>query len=217
MTTPISTSKWWAPGVPVRITTDPRPDLCPSWSQDGRSIAFLRQLSDNDVSLIVVPALGGRERALLNFKTSYILGASKPAWSNDSKWLVITATMPNRDQQALARVSVENGQISWITEANATSGLNDVMPALSPNGRRLAFSRVGGGFLTTAFVLPVSDALASTGQPKAAHGQVSALNPAWLNDDELIVSTGGVQSRLWRIEQFRAMHQSSRYSFPDRM
>jgi eukaryotic-like serine/threonine-protein kinase len=188
------------PGTPVRITHDPRPDICPSWSRDGRSIAFLRQLSDNEASLNVIPALGGRERTLLNLGLSYILGASQPAWSNDSKWLIISAAIPGRSQQGLARVSVESGQLSWITEPDTASGLNDVMPALAPNGRLLAFSRVGGGFITAAFVLPVSDSLATAGQPIALdQGGISALNPEWLNDDELIVATGGVQSTLWRL------------------
>jgi serine/threonine protein kinase len=188
------------PGRPVRVTTDPRPDICPSWSRDGRSIAFFRQLSDNQASLIVLPALGGRERTLLNLQTSYILGASKPAWSNDSKWLVISAATSGQSQQALVRVSLESGQISWITQPDSATGLNDIMPALSPNGRLLAFSRVGGGFVTTAFVLPVTDAVAAAGEPKALdQGRISALTPEWLNDDELIVATGGVQSTLWRI------------------
>jgi Tol biopolymer transport system component/predicted Ser/Thr protein kinase len=188
------------PGRPVRVTTDPRPDICPSWSRDGRSIAFLRQISDNEALLIVMPALGGRERTLLKLQTSYILGASKPVWANDSKWLVISAAPSPQSQQALARVSVESSQISWITQPDTTSALNDVMPALSPNGRLLAFSRVGGGFLSAAYVLPVTDALAPNGPPKALdEGRVSALTPEWLNNDELIVATGGVQSTLWRL------------------
>jgi Tol biopolymer transport system component len=188
------------PGRPVRITTDPRPDICPSWSRDGRSIAFLRQLSDNDASLIVIPALGGRERTLVDLKTSQILGVSKPAWSKDSKWLVISTAMPGQTQQALARVSLENAQLSWIMQPDTASGLNDVMPALAPNGRLLAFSRVGGGFVTSAFVLPVSSSLTADGEPKALNqGKIAALDPEWLNDDELIVATGGVHSALWRI------------------
>jgi serine/threonine protein kinase len=188
------------PGQPVRVTTDAHPDISPSWSRDGTRIAFLRQLSDNEVSLIVVPALGGRERALLNLTISYILGASKPVWSADSKWLVVSAALSAQSPQALARVNVESGELTWITQADASSGLNDIMPALSPNGRLLAFSKVGGGFITAGFVLPVSDLLVPSGEAKPLQqGGISALMPEWLDDDQLVVATGGVQSALWKI------------------
>ena len=202
-TTPIFMSNWSAPAAPCGSPPIRGRTSVPSWSRDGRWIAFLRQLADNEFSLIVIPALGGRERALLNLNTSYILGASKPAWSKDSKWLVISATIPGQNQQALARVSLESAQISWITQPDTASGLHDVMPALSPNGHRLAFSRVGGGFVTAAFVLPVSDGLVPAGEPRALdQGEIPALTPEWLNDDELIVATGGVQSTLWKNQRF---------------
>jgi eukaryotic-like serine/threonine-protein kinase len=188
------------PGQPVRVTTDARPDICPSWSRDGTRIAFLRQLSDNEVSLIVMPALGGRERALLNLKISYILGASKPVWSADSKWLIVSAAISEQSPQALARISVESGELTWITQSDSSSGLNDIMPALSPNGRLLAFSKVGGGFITAGFVLPVSDLLVPSGEARPLQqGAVSSLMPEWLDDDQLLVATGGVQSALWKI------------------
>ena len=188
------------PGQPVRVTSDARPDICPSWSRDGTRIAFLRQLSENEASLIVMPALGGRERTLLNLKTSYILGASKPVWSVDSKSLVISAALSGQSPQALARVSVESGELTWITQPDTSSGLNDIMPALSPNGRLLAFSKVGGGFVTTGYVLPVSDLVVPSGEARPLQqGGVSALMPEWLDDDQLLVATGGVQSALWKI------------------
>ena len=192
------------PGQPVRITTDPRPEICPAWSPDGRSIAFFRQLSDNDAVLLVVPALGGRERALASVKISYILGVSKPAWSKDSKWIVISAAVPGVNRQALARVNVGSGDLSWITQPDKTAALNDVMPALSPNGLQLAFSRVGGGFVSAAFVLPVSDTLQPTGEPKSLdQGEITAITAEWLDDDQLIVATGGMQSNLWKLSVSR--------------
>jgi hypothetical protein len=71
---------------------------------------------------------------------------------------------------------------------------------LSPIGRLLAFSRVGGGFVTAAFISSVSDTLTPIGEPKMLDkAGISALTPEWQDDDHLLVSTGGVQSALWRI------------------
>ncbi|PYV35428.1 MAG: hypothetical protein DMG22_02400, partial [Acidobacteria bacterium] len=45
-------------GVPLRLTTDPGDDFSPSWSPDGRFIAFVR-LSKAGDAYYIVPALGG--------------------------------------------------------------------------------------------------------------------------------------------------------------
>ena len=51
--------------APLRLTRDPADDTNPVWSPDGSSIAFLRK-SDvgNQFGLMLMPALGGRERKL---------------------------------------------------------------------------------------------------------------------------------------------------------
>ena len=43
----------------MRLTTAPERDVAPSWSLDGRQIAFLRYTSRQHASVIVIPALGG--------------------------------------------------------------------------------------------------------------------------------------------------------------
>ena len=47
------------PGEPVRLTSAAERDVAPSWSLDGRQIAFLRYTSRQHASVIVIPALGG--------------------------------------------------------------------------------------------------------------------------------------------------------------
>src|SRR5262249_14361117 len=49
--------------TPLRLTTDPAPDVNPAWSPDGRQIAFLRQSAKNG-GFYLIPALGGSERKL---------------------------------------------------------------------------------------------------------------------------------------------------------
>src|SRR5215510_7235453 len=50
---------------PLRLTTNPAVDYCPTWSPDGRQIAFVR-ISDSEIAIYTVPALGGAERKLLS-------------------------------------------------------------------------------------------------------------------------------------------------------
>jgi Tol biopolymer transport system component len=51
-------------GEPLQLTRHPDADLCPAWSPDGRTIAFLRR-SDTGCGIFLVPALGGHERKLI--------------------------------------------------------------------------------------------------------------------------------------------------------
>ena len=68
--------------TPLRLTHTAADDECPTWSPDGRFIAFLRTRQKEE-AYYIVPALGGPERKLAG---SYAdpLGASL-AWSPDGK------------------------------------------------------------------------------------------------------------------------------------
>ena len=46
---------------PLRLTTDPAPDLSPTWSPDGRYLAFAR-VSEGNSAVYVMPSMGGQER-----------------------------------------------------------------------------------------------------------------------------------------------------------
>ena len=61
------------PGPPLRLTTDTAPDVSPAWSRDGRSIAFIRAHGGR-ATVVVVPALGGPERQVLEFPTPAEIG-----------------------------------------------------------------------------------------------------------------------------------------------
>jgi Tol biopolymer transport system component len=56
-------------GRPLRLTTDPAVDSAPAWSPDGGSIAFVRRRNGR-AKIILVPALGGPERELIDLLDS---------------------------------------------------------------------------------------------------------------------------------------------------
>ena len=187
-------------GQPLRITQDPQPDISPSWSPDGKWIAFLRQLSDYEYSVMLVPALGGRERRLAQVSYLFLLANNRPAWSSDSKYLLLSSTLPEEDDQSLIRISVANGEVTRILRDSPSDVLNLIMPAISPNGRRLAFTRTRIASISRIQVVPVSSLLQPAAKAKdVTSPEASAIMPEWIDDQELVFATGGPRSTLWRV------------------
>jgi Tol biopolymer transport system component len=100
---------------------------------------------------MLIPALGGPERKLaeLHFSSDWSdSGGYTPAWSANSKWLVLPAIIGLNPH--LIRVSVETGESTPITDPPTSQF--DTYPAISPDGKTLVFGRHGafnGGHLYT--------------------------------------------------------------------
>jgi serine/threonine protein kinase len=131
------------PGPPIRLTTDPAGDFSPAWSPDGRWIVFGRRVNQTKWALYLIPALGGPERKLLecyvHLKDLEVPGPHL-SWSNDSTWII----GPLRDSPSvpaeLSLISRETGEHRRLIPPEPDS-LGDTMPALSPDGRTLAYCR----------------------------------------------------------------------------
>ena len=100
----------------VRLTTNPAADFDPVFSPDGRSIGFVRW-AGGKASFIVIPALGGPERVVVDNLTdvdgSYltrILESYGRAfdWLPDGKWIVT---------EGLNLLSIESGETRKLTIA----------------------------------------------------------------------------------------------------
>ena len=165
--------------TPLRLTTDSRMDSVPVFSPDGRSIVFYRQLGREKVGVFVVPALGGPERQL----TEALLRWG-PAWSPDGKHLVISDRVS--DGEALVAFSLETGEKRMLTRPAPSGGLV-VSSAFSPDGRTLAFTRVGS-IVSAVHLLDLDENLQPTGEErKLTPPQWRARLPAWTVDGSEVV------------------------------
>src|SRR5207244_11930802 len=107
--------------------------LFPAWSPDGREIAFVRQ-SGSEVSIFLVPALGGPERKLYSgtsaFFSLYDYGNGL-SWSPDGKYLAFSGQRSPREPNSIFLLSPESIQARQITTPPA--GLpGDSTPAFTP-------------------------------------------------------------------------------------
>jgi Tol biopolymer transport system component/DNA-binding winged helix-turn-helix (wHTH) protein len=187
----------------LRLTTNPAPDLGPVFSPDGRSIGFMRH-AGGKASFIVIPALGGLERVVAdNLADVYgtyldmrVAGTYDRAfdWLPDGKRIVT---------DGLNLLSVESGETRKLTTL-AGSSTPDVSPAVSPDGRTVAFCRrpstIGAPEL---WLLDLTEDLKPKAEPRRlTHLNLQLSGPAWTPDGKgILYSAGapfGTQS-IWRV------------------
>jgi Tol biopolymer transport system component len=189
---------------PLRLTDDPANDWSPSWSPDGKSIAFVRW-SDSATSLLVMPPLPGAPKKVTDLVVRYARGpaytGTNLTWSPDSKWIVVTDISPDEPTRlSLVLVSVETGERTRLTSAPRG---NDGAPAFSPDSRRLAFVRVQSLVHRELFMIRLSDDLRALGPAS----QLTSLrrfvgSPVWTADGRNILFLSGESQwggQLWKM------------------
>src|SRR5277367_5331610 len=179
------------PGAPLRLTSGAEASVFPRWSPDGRSIAFLRGNSEQKFSVIMVPALGGPERKIGTYGSRFA-GAGIPlrslCWTPDSKAVVVSASPSPGQPNSLLLVSLETGETRALTRSPPQISV-DTRPAMSPDGRTLAFIRTNGRYFDL-WVTPLADGYQPRGQPKQLPTLgLQATSVEWMPDSrELIFS-----------------------------
>ncbi len=122
-----------ATGADVPLTAGPG-DSNPRWSPDGALIAFQRQVGAAPEALWVMNADGTDQVPLAPSFT----WAGPAAWAPDGTYLLVAGRRAGSD--GLFRV-LPDGSGATLLVRGRISG-----PALSPDGRRVAYSRVPAGF-----------------------------------------------------------------------
>jgi len=191
------------PGTaPLRLTQDPAPDWRPAWSPDGRQVAFVRQTASGG-ALYSVPALGGQERKLLDLagpvwrEYRFVPAFS---WSPDGQWLALAEQSPGEPARVV-RVDLATLEKTPLTRPPVTS-LGDSVPAISPDGKMLAFTRESstswGNIDVWVKPLPKGEAR------QLSHGRYDFCGQlAWTAaGDEIVFTTGdeAIPGRVFRIQ-----------------
>ena len=133
-------------GNQQNLTNDPNSDLSPSWSPDGKRIAFV-SYRDGKVHAIhgwptseiyVMDADGGNPQNLTNNSDDDF----HPAWSPDGKRIAFTSYKDGHFigefeiTSEIYLMDADGGNQQKLTENRK----NDFSPSWSPDGKRIAFS-----------------------------------------------------------------------------
>jgi Tol biopolymer transport system component/DNA-binding winged helix-turn-helix (wHTH) protein len=206
------------PGDPVRLTTDPALDFSPAWSPDGRWIAALRDLGRQERAVLLIPASGGPQREVARLTAEELGGGEGTwgtqtikcsaytfgpmlAWSPDGRFLFTSARNAPGSPIAIVRINVESGKQQPVTVPPRGSDV-DVNPAVSPDGRVLAFVRASSFAMADIYTISLSEGGPIRAQSKRlTNDGVNAGGPAWTPDGrELIFSSDrGGRPELWRV------------------
>ena len=140
-----------------RLTTDPAEDYAPSWSPDGRRIAFLRRVG-NEARIHVTSALGGPDLKVSDFPVGAAVVpaiiALQMTWSPDGRYIV-AGRDPRSQTSAPAGIyliPVEGGELRAVTRPKRPTF--DFSPVFSPDGRRLAYASCDTPGLKLPLLLP---------------------------------------------------------------
>jgi Tol biopolymer transport system component len=167
----------------------------PAWSPDGARVAYSftpapRPGSSFGSDIYIVEAVGGEPRALFTHDgDSGFAGA--PAWSPDGAFLYFTyastVTRPGQTAgerlQRLLRLSLGTGELAVIAD-------NAHLPALSPDGSRLAFLRYPTNIMD-APTLWIARADGAEARQLVAAGQFKAIGAPRFSPDGTRIAFAG--------------------------
>jgi dipeptidyl aminopeptidase/acylaminoacyl peptidase len=152
-----------------------------TWSPDGKSIAYISNMSGRN-NIWIVPADGG-------FPTQLTVSdqrQSSPAWSPDGKWVAYQSDYDGDEQWDIFLVSPKTGKVVNLTQTREIAEMN---PTWSPDGRFLAYEvkqKTSGAVEIDIYDMVMRElrhVTTNTPQDKRNY------NPIWSKDGKSIVYT----------------------------
>jgi len=152
-----------------------------TWSPDGKTIAFISNISGRN-NIWLVPAEGGWPTQL----TVSDQRQTQPAWSPDGKWIAYMSDYDGDEQWDIFLVSPKTGMVVNLTH---TREIAEEHPTWSPDGRYLAYMvkpRTSSVFEIDVYDTLLRDTKRITSETVKDKMNV---NPIWSGDGDFIVYT----------------------------
>ncbi|MGA7077441.1 MAG: S9 family peptidase [Terriglobales bacterium] len=152
-----------------------------TWSPDGKTVAFISNLSGRN-NLWLVPAEGGWPTQL----TVSNERQTSPTWSPDGKWIAYMSDYDGDEQWDIFLVSPKTGQVKNLTN---TREIAEESPTWSHDGRFLAY--IVKPKTSSVFEIDVYDTVLRDVKHLTTGTAKDRMNvaPIWSADDKFIVYT----------------------------
>lgn len=191
----------------VRLTSGPAHELSPVWSPDGRSIAFIRLISDQAASVLRITVEDGTERQIGQISLPWFEQVPATighllAWSPDGYWLAASSRRDPDDAASIVMISVLTGEIRWMTRPPATTW-GDFSPSYSPDGERVTFARYLSPTVSDIYLAnPARDSLELNEAKRLTFFNRMSSSPVWISKgNEILFSCDCLSHhrQFWRI------------------
>ena len=160
---------------PQNLTNNPANDRSPSWSPDGKRIAFQSE-RDGNSEIYVMDADGANLQRLTNNPNL----DEFPSWSPDSKQITFSSVREGHFDLEIYVMDTDGGNLQRLTE----NLKNDWFPSWSPDGKRIALSSDRKADAEN-FEVYVMDADGANLQ-RLTENRVYDWTPSWSPDSERI-------------------------------
>jgi Tol biopolymer transport system component len=167
-----------------------------TWSPDGKTVAFISNLSGRN-NLWLVPSEGGWPMQL----TVSNERQTSPTWSPDGRWIAYMSDYDGDEQWDIFLVSPKTGQVKNLTN---TREIAEESPAWSHDGRYLAY--MVKPKTSSVFEIDVYDTVLREVKHLTTGTANDRMNvaPIWSADDSFIVYTQeqskGTDSNIFLVE-----------------
>ncbi|MBL8227089.1 MAG: PD40 domain-containing protein [Bryobacterales bacterium] len=186
---------------PVRLTNDAALECYPSWSPDGTLIAFLH-CDENfggirtEAEVYVAGSSPGAKRRVGKVSLQAYDNIPGLAWMPDGKHLVVRNRPSHSEPIGLFTLSIESGRMRQLTVP--PKPYDDAAPAVSPDGRTLAFVRQAAAMRGDIFIQDLS--VDGSSARRVTHDQVRIFGITWRSASDLIyLPERGTARRFWRV------------------
>jgi Tol biopolymer transport system component len=177
-------------GAPRRITDNPAVDTFAEWSPEGQRLAYIRAAPGSSTyELRVADLRNGSDRKLLESDIPGTI-ASPPwvhVWTPDGEGLILSRPRQQKAPFGMVLLRLKTGIEHRLTPP-PSGVVGEGTPALSPDGRRLAFQRRTPSGEGDLFVVDLKADFTAAGPPRQITFEKCCLNaPSFTRDGNEIV------------------------------